>query len=321
MRAVAFALLWLVCIQPASAGAVIDRIKATNTIHCGAAPRSGLAGVSGGAASGLYLDLCRAVGAALLGPQGRLEFHLYGSDKAFDNARAGTDDLMFLSGGEILGQDLAGKVALGPPVYFVAMGAMVPDASPAKTLADLAGRTLCFYQGANSHRALEAWMAAHRLDFTPMGYTEWGELYDGYNSHVCEAQVGEIQDLAVERLDEADAPLKSRILTEPLGEFPIFAATPANDAEWSEVVALAIQTLERAEIPASPWKARGLDSFRVRAPELGLSAGWRERVVGAAGSYSDIYARNLGDRTQLRLPRGHNAPTELGGWFVTAYDD
>jgi general L-amino acid transport system substrate-binding protein len=42
-------------------------------------------------------------------------------------------------------------------------------------------------------------------------------------------------------------------------------------------------------------------------------------VVGAAGSYADIYARNLGDGSPLKLPRGPNAPAELGGLFVTPF--
>ncbi len=321
MRIIALALLWFISVAPAAAGGVIDRIKASNTIRCGAAPRSGLAGVSGKSAAGLLLDVCRAVGASLLGPEGRLEFHLYSSNLAFDPTRAGSDDLMFLSGAEVLARGLADKVVLGPPVYFIATAAMTPEASPVKALADLAGKTVCFYQGANSHRALEAWMTAHKLDFTPMGYTEWGELHDGYNARVCEAQVGEIQDLAVERLDETDAPLQSRILPEPLGLSPIFAATPTNDGQWTALVSLAIATLQRAEIPAGPWRASGLDSFRAKAPGLGLGDGWQARVVGAAGSYADIYDRNLGDLSPLKLPRGANAPIERGGAFATPFDD
>ena len=42
-------------------------------------------------------------------------------------------------------------------------------------------------------------------------------------------------------------------------------------------------------------------------------------VVAAAGTYADIYARNLGDRSRLNLPRGPNAPVEAGGLFVTPY--
>ena len=66
----------------------LDRIKA-GVIRCGGVPRPGLLGQSpdGREASGLYLDLCRAIGAALLGPERRIEFHPYDSDTAFDAGR------------------------------------------------------------------------------------------------------------------------------------------------------------------------------------------------------------------------------------------
>ena len=57
----------------------------------------------------------------------------------------------------------------------------------------------------------------------------------------------------------------------------------------------------------------------VKAAELGLADDWQNRVVGAAGTYADIYARNLGERSRLKLPRGPNAPVEAGGLFVTPY--
>ena len=214
----------------AHAGAVIDRIRTGGVIRCGGVSRPGLVGQSpdGRIAAGLYLDLCRAIGAALLGPEGRIEFRPYDSDKAFDRVRDGTDDLSFLDGSEILGQGLAGRTTLGPPVVFVSTAAMVPGDSAVRSLADLAGKTICFYQGSNAHRNLEAWMAAHRLDFRRMGLMEYGELYDTYNARVCDAQVGEIGDLAVARLDDAGAGLKSRILAEPLATFPILAVTPCE---------------------------------------------------------------------------------------------
>ena len=99
----------------------------------------------------------------------------------------------------------------------------------------------------------------------------------------------------------------------------MFAATPASDPQWSAIVAWAIYALQRAELPASPWAAAGLDSLAVEGRDLGLADDWLKRVVGAAGSYADIYARNLGDRSRLKLPRGPNAPAEAGGLFVTPY--
>jgi hypothetical protein len=66
----------------AHAGPIVDRIKSSGVIRCGGVPRPGLVGQSPDAAPfGLYLDLCRAIGAALLGGDGRIEFHPYDSTR------------------------------------------------------------------------------------------------------------------------------------------------------------------------------------------------------------------------------------------------
>jgi general L-amino acid transport system substrate-binding protein len=305
----------------AQAGPVVDRIKADNVIRCGGVSRPGLVGQSsdGREASGLFLDLCRAIGAALLGPEGRIEFHPYDFAAAFDLVREGRDDLAFLDGSEILDHRLAGRTILGPPVAFVSTAAMVPEDSGVKSLADLAGKSVCFYQGSAAHQSFEAWMAAHQLDFTRMPYTEYGEMDDAYGAHKCDAEVGEIGDLAVARLPGDGKAAKSRILPEPLATFPVFAVTPASDPQWAAIVAWAIVALERAELPAGPWTAGGGESAGVKGADFGLPDDWAKRVVAAAGTYADIYARNLGDRSRLRLPRGPNAPLEAGGLLVTPF--
>ncbi len=318
-RSVALALILALAWCPlAQAGPIVDRIKSEGAIRCGGVPRPGLVGQSpdGRIAAGLYLDLCRAIGAAVLGPQGRLEFHLYNSGKAFERVEDGADDLSFLDASDIADHRLAGKIAPGPPIYFVSTAAMVHADSNIQRLSDLAGKSICFYQGDSAHRHLEGWMAAHRLSFVRMGYMEYGELHDAFNARICDAEVGESGDLAAARLGKG-VERPSRILVEPLATFPVFAATPASDAQWSAIVAWAIYALQRAELTASPWTPSGLDSLGVEGRELGLADDWAKRVVGAAGSYADIYARNLGDRSRLELPRGSNAPAEAGGLFVT----
>ncbi len=306
--------------MPAQAGPIVDRIKADGVIRCGGVSRPGLVGQSPDRheAAGLYLDLCRAIGAALLGPEDRIEFHPYDFDKAFDRVRGGADDLSFLDGSEILEQKLAGKTTPGPPVVFVSTAAMVREHSPAKSLADLAGKSVCFYQGSNAHRNLEAWMAAHKLDFIRMGYMEYGELYDAYRRRRLRGSGRRGRRPRRRALVDGKTP-PSRILPEPLETFPVLAVTPASDPQWSAIVAWAIYALERAELPARPWVADGLGSLPIAGQDLGLAPGWQARVVGAAGTYAEIYARNLGERSRLKLPRGPNAPVEAGGLFVTPF--
>ena len=302
-------------------GEIVERIRHDGVIRCGGVSRPGLVGQSpnGRAAAGLYLDLCRAVGAAVLGPEGRLEFRPYDSDKDFDRVRGGADDLSFLDGAEMLDQALAGRVTIGPPVVFVSTAVMVPSLSPIHRLQDLAGHSVCFYQASNAHLSLEARAAALKIDFVRKAFTEYGELYDAYNAGICDAEVGESGDLAVARLDSAGARSNSRILPEPLLCFPVFAATPARDPQWSAIVAWALYALERAELPPRPWRAGGLDEVAPKGADLGLAEDWAKGVVGAAGTYADIYAGNLGEASRLKLPRGPNAPAEAGGLFVTPF--
>ncbi len=320
VRLALIGLIFATSASGASAGSVIDRIKSQGIIRCGGVSRPGLVGVApDGRAFGMYLDLCRAIGASVLGPHGRIEFRQYDSEKAFDTARSGADDVLFLSQTEIHLAALEGKIVPGPTVFFESTAVMVADESPAQNLADLAGHSICFSQGSNAERNLEGWFGARKVNFIRMGYQEDVELFDAYNARVCAGEAGEVTTLAAVRIGGAGKSLNSRILPEPLAVFPIIAATPAQDGQWSAIVAWAIHSLQRADVAKTEWSAGGLDALPVKAPELGLDEDWQKRVVGAAGIYAEILSRNLGAASPLKLPPGPNAPTQGGGLFAPPY--
>ncbi len=301
----------------ASAGPVLDRIKSQGVIRCGAVSRPGVveAGKSG-RARGLLLDLCRAIGAAVLPPEGRLEFSEFDGSKDFDAVRKGTGDLFFLSASEIVEQKLAGKILPGPAVFNQSISVLVPEGSKAHRLADLAGEPVCFALGSNADRSLNDWFGSQHLDLIRMGYQEDVEMYDAYNVHVCHALAGEATLLAKVRLYPGVKNFKSRIVEEPLAAFPIIAATGTADAQWSAIVAWSIHTLMNAGKQKTEWSAGGIGTLPIEAPELGLTKGWQERVVKAAGTYADIYSRNLGEGSIYQLPPGLNGTWRAGGLIL-----
>ena len=186
-------------------------------------------------------------------------------------------------------------------------------------MSDLAGKSICFYQGDNAHLTLEASMAARRLDFVRMAYMEYGELHDAYNAGVCDAQVGESGDLAAARLEEHGAPA-SRILAEPLGYFPGVRLEPGErpamvgDPRLGDLRPATRRTagdrLGRRQA-LSPWPSRGAISA---SPKIGPNA-WSAPPAPMPTSMPAISAKG----SPLKLPRGPNAPSELGGLFVTPY--
>jgi len=304
----------------ALAGPVADRIKAGRIIRCGAVERPGLLEPGqDGTPRGLLVDLCRAFGVAAAGPSVAVAMDFYDADATYDAVRAGSEDVFFLTGSEIVDQKLAGKIMPGPVVFAETSALMVAEGSGAQRPADLAGQPICFLQGDASHRHLEAFFAARRVAFVRMGYQEESELYDAFDAQVCPAMAGEATTLARVRLEGGKNRRNGRILSEPLASFPILAATSPRDGEWSAVVSWTFATLIDADRPKQDWAAGGLDSLPLEAAGLGLEAGWQKTVLAAGGGYAQMLRRNVGDASPLKLPAGLNALAGAGGLMTPPY--
>ena len=320
MRIPSFLLtMLLVCcsISDATAGSVAERVKARGLVRCGSVERPGLAGPDGkGGWTGLEVDVCRAVAAAVLGAPERIEYHIYDAPKDFDAVRNQQDDIYFLTGSEIAKQKLAGKVLPGPTVFVESQAVMAPVNSAEQHLDDLAGKSICFMTASPAERTLNAHFNSIHKAWLRRGFTEDGEMNDAYNVQNCHAVAGEITTLAETRLDPGVNHLSSRILPEPLAVFPVMAATGTDDAHWSSIVAWTVHTLVSAERPETPWYMGGAGAMPIIADELGLDKDWQRRVLTAVGNYGDIFERNLGKGSAFKLDRGLNANNVAGGLLL-----
>ncbi|MDA8171847.1 MAG: hypothetical protein M0Z48_08490 [Nitrospiraceae bacterium] len=223
------------------------------------------------------------------------------------------DDVFFLTGPEINEQKLAGKIVPGPTVFVESHAVMVPSNSAARRVGDLAGDTICFLTGSLAERSLSSYFDTRKKSWLPIAFSEEAEMNDAYNVQHCHAIAGEITTLAATRLAPGVNRMSSRILPEPLSVFPVIAATGTDDAQWSAIVAWTVITLVSAERPETRWYAGGAGAMPVTAPALGLGGRWQRRVLAAVGSYSDIFERNLGKGSRLKLDRGLNANQFKGG--------
>jgi general L-amino acid transport system substrate-binding protein len=312
----------LAAAAPAAAGPVLDRVRAEKTLRCGGVERPGLLEIEpSGKAHGLELDLCRAIAAVVLGPEGRLEFTRYDTQKAFDSARAGHEDVMFLTGRELVENGLTGRVAPGPAIFVETTSVMAPDEAPYRHLEDLAGLPICFSLASHAQFHLHAWFEAHKLSFTPMGFQEDVEMNDGYKARYCHGMAGETTTLAQTAHSPEFAAQKHRFLPETLAAYPILAATPMRDGEFSAVVAWTIDTLKRADAADSQWVRGGFESMPVEAPALGLDKGWQKKLVALMGTYGDLFDKNLGSKSELKLDRGFNNAVTDKGAFTPPYVD
>ncbi|RYB03246.1 transporter substrate-binding domain-containing protein [Lichenibacterium ramalinae] len=322
-RALAVAALLLAgaAAVPARAGPVIDRIAAARAVSCGAEERPGVAAVeegSDGPAHGLAVDLCRAMAVAALGPGAQARFTVMDAAKDFEAARAGAFDVLFLSAGTIVSQHLADRIVLGAPAFIETEAVMVPEASPVRTLHDLSGASLCFMIGTGAQRALEAALERDGVAVKRLGFGEDVELRDAYNVGRCTAVAGDATFLAEVRQDGGVHGLKSRLLDAPLALDPVFLATGTADGRWSAMTAWVLQALVLGSAPRSGWTGAGAAPLAEAATPLGFRPGWYAETVGATGTYAELWAKNLGAGSDLKLPPGPNQPWPAGTMVVPA---
>ncbi|MEH1843732.1 MAG: hypothetical protein V7L25_01630 [Nostoc sp.] len=309
-------------ISTAQAGSVIKRVKEHNVVRCGSVERTGLATeAEPGGWSGLNVDVCRAIAAAVLGSSDRIEYHEYETPKDFDAVRNQQDDVYFLTGSEIDEQKLAGKLVPGPTIFVESNAVMVASTSAAQHVSDLAKESICFMIGSSVERSLTAYFGGLHKNWFRRPFSEDGEMIDTYNVQNCQAIAGEITTLANIRLDPGVNRLSSRILPESLTTFPVIAATGTADAQWSAIVAWTVDTLINAQRPETPWYAGGAGVMPIFAPELGLDKEWQRRVLASVGNYGDIFDRHLGKGSQLKLDRGLNANHFRGGLLLSPFLD
>ncbi len=313
-----FGVCW--SISDAHAGSVAERVKARGFVRCGSVGRPGLASDPGnGRWTGLNVDVCRAVATAVLGSPNKIEYHGYETPKDFDAARNQQDDLYFLTGSEVAEQQLAGNVVAGPTVFVESNAVMVASASAAHHVGDLAGDSICFMISSSAERSLEAYFDTLHQAWLRRAFSEVGEMRDAYLVQNCHAVAGELTTLAQDRLSGGVNRLVSRILPEPLAVFPLMAATGTNDAQWSAIVAWTVQTIISAERPETRWYAGGAGAMPISAQELGLDKEWQHRVLAAVGNYGEIFERNLGYSSPLKLDRGLNANQIHGGLILSPF--
>ncbi len=285
----------LLAVASARAG-TLERVRASGTVHCGAAARAGVADAAeDGRVGGLAVDLCRALTIAVLGPEGHTVFRLY--DSAADDAaiRRGEDDVSFLTADAVQEHDLAASLIPGPTVFVAELSAL---AQPGVT--GLAGRTVCFMNGSPAHQALEAWAAHGGTAIIRSGYQEDGEMHDAFDARRCDAMAGEATELAAIR-SEAPARAGTRILP-PMGVMPVFAATPATDGGWASLAGWTLGAIVQSDSAPGPWRS---DLPGIAVP--GLRQGWQRDVASALGSYGDMTRRAIGEASPLDLRAGPNA--------------
>lgn len=308
-------------------GSRLDVVKDRGTLLCGV--DGGIPGFSfvdeSGAYSGLDVDVCRAVAAAVLGDPDAVEYRRLDSTERFTALSGGEVDMLSRNTTWTISRDTQVGLEFAPTTFFDGQGMMVRTDSGITSLEDFAGKAVCVETGTTTELNLTDQMRKLGVDFEPVVFQDADAAYAAYDEGRCEGMTSDKSQL-IARRSTLPNPDEHTLLEVTMSKEPLGPVTTNNDSAWFDVVKWVTYGLIQAE--EFGITSENIDSFRngddpniarflgeegTLGTDMGLPNDFMATVISTVGNYGEIYDRNLGEGSQFALERGQNALWEDGG--------
>jgi general L-amino acid transport system substrate-binding protein len=327
-RLAALAALCCVAALPASAGQTFDAIKAKGFVQC--AVNTGLAGFSfadsAGKWTGLDVDLCKAIAAALFGDAEKVKFTPTTAQQRFVALQSGEVDVITRNATQTLLRDTSLGFNIAGVNFYDGQGFIVPAKSGVKSARELNGATICVQPGTTTELNLADYFRKNKMTFKPVLIEKLDELLQAYASGRCDSYTTDASGLAAVRAAQLSGKGEHTILPERISKEPLGPIVRHGDDQWFDLVKWTLMGMIEAEEMGisqanvdemmksdDPAIKRFLGATPGYGKAVGVDEKWMYNVVKQVGNYGDSFERNVGTRTPLKLERGQNALWTNGG--------
>jgi general L-amino acid transport system substrate-binding protein len=275
--------------------------------------------------SGLDVDVCRAIAAALFDNPDAVEYRNLNAKERFTAVQTGEVDILSRNTTWTLSRDTSVGLEFAPVVFYDGQGIMVRQASGIKTLADLKGKSICIQTGTTTEQNLTDQMRKRNIPYTPVVFEDVNTTFATYAQGRCDGVTADRSQL-ISRRTTLPNPNDHTIVNAVLSKEPLAPAIASGDAAWGDVVRWVVFSLFEAEelgitsqnvnqqaSSADPVIKRFVGAEGDLGKGMGLTNDFAVRVIKHVGNYGEIYDRNLGPKTKLNLPRAQNNLWTKGG--------
>ncbi|MBU2868114.1 amino acid ABC transporter substrate-binding protein [Pacificibacter marinus] len=312
----------------ASAETTLESVIAADVVMCGS--NGGRAGFSAldskGEWQGLDVDMCRAIAASVLGDASKIQMVKTSSQTRFTALQTGEIDVLLRNATWTLSRDSKLALDFVAPTFYDGQGFMVSAAAGVSSIEDLDGATVCLLPGSTSELVAEEVFTGRGLEYTPVVIQSSSELDSAFFNGRCDVNIQSTSGLAAKRATVAENPADWVILDEIVGKDPMGPVVRQDDPQWKDIVAwTAYAMMEAEELGVTSENVAELrDEGNVKyalflgadgdlGELLGLQNDWVYNVVSQVGNYGEMFERNLGQESPLKLARGLNAQWVDGG--------
>lgn len=269
---------------------------------------------------GFDVDICRAVAAAVFGEASRVRFVTIDAGDRFGRLRAERIDILSRNTSLTLSRDAGLGLTFPATTYYDGQGFLVSRALGVASAEELSGARICVQAGTASEANLADFFRLRGMRYRPVMVESETEAREKYQNDGCDAFTADISALAASR-SLLTNPNAHEILPNVISKEPLGPVVRQEDPAWADVVAwtvralvlaeelgLSSRTVEQArETATDPETRRLLGVEGELGPLLGLRPDWAYQAIKQVGAYHEIFRRDLGADSALKLDRGLNA--------------
>jgi general L-amino acid transport system substrate-binding protein len=310
----------------AASAATLDSVKQKGVLTCGVNPALAGFGIPDdkGNFTGLDVDFCRAVASAVFGDMTKVKFIALNATDRFTALQSGEIDLLARNSTWTSSRDAQGML-FGPVNFYDGQGFMVRKKLGVASAKDLNGASICVQQGTTTELNLADYFRSNNMKYDSVAFKGEDETLKAYESGRCDAFTTDSSGLYAERIRLVN-PDDHIVLPEIISKEPLSPAVRQGDDQWFNIVRWTHYAMVNAEELGvtsknvdemmksdNPNIRRLLGVEGEQGKGLGLPNTWAYSVIKNVGNYGEVFDRNVGDGSPMKIKRGLNALWTKGG--------
>ena len=275
--------------------------------------------------TGFDVDFCRAVAAAIFDDPKKAKFIPLEASERFKELQNRNVDILSRNSTWSMSRETSYDLYFPAVAYYDGQGFMLPRARNIDSALDLNGSKVCVQAGTTTQLNLADYFRANSMKYQEMKFGRLDEVVKAYNSGQCDTLTADVSQLYALRLN-LSKPDDHVILPDVISKEPLAPVVRQRDDDWMLIVKWTLYAMINAEELGvssknidEALKSKKPDVMRLVGTEgaygedLGLPKDWAARIIRHVGNYGEIYERNVGEGSKLKIPRGLNSLWNNGG--------
>ena len=275
--------------------------------------------------TGFDVDFCRAIAAAIFNDPTKVKFVPLTAKDRFTALQSGEIDVLSRNTTWTMSRDTSLGLDFAAVTYYDGQGFMVRRALKVSSALELNDASVCVQQGTTSELNLADYFRSNHMGLKTVTFATGEEALKAYESGRCDAYTTDSSGLYGERQKLAE-PGQNVVLPEIISKEPLSPAVRQGDAQWTDIVRWThFVMLDAEELGVNrsnvdeKLKSDDPETRRLLGVEgqygeaLGLTNDWAYRIIKHVGNYGEVFDRNIGQGSPLKIVRGLNALWTKGG--------